>query len=181
MDTIKIDVAQIPQTTSDFQDLRHLLAGLIRDLTATAVLEIGTDVGDSSRIFSSVLQETGGHLWTVDIQPPKGDWLTNWPLKNISFIQGDSRQLKFNQKIDLLFLDGDHTYETVRHELFTLGRAVRAGGKIACHDTLHSEFGPGIMRAIHEFSQLAKLPWTHYPYQHGLAVVEVTYELPALG
>jgi aspartyl-tRNA(Asn)/glutamyl-tRNA(Gln) amidotransferase subunit C len=146
------------------------------------VLETGTDVGDSARIFSTALQSTQGELLTIDLKPPMNDWPKDWPVKNIKFLQGDSRQLRIQQEIDLLFLDAHGTdtnsYEQVKAELANLGVWVRVGGKIVLDDLFHDKFGPGIRQALEEFTQLHQLIWTIYPQSHGLVVIEVTHPLP---
>ena len=172
----------IPQTTQDFLPYKELLYQLIVVNKFTKVLETGTDVGDSTRIFSSALQATQGQLVTVDLKPPMNDWPKDWPIKNIQFLQGDSRQVKLTQEIDLLFLDahgsGTNSYDQIKAELAGLGVWVRVGGKIVLDDVFHSEFGTGIRKAFEEFAQLALIPWTIYPQSHGLAVLEVTHPLP---
>ena len=179
-ETLNIDVAQIPQTTTDFQDLRHLLATYVRTTCAKTIVEIGTDVGDSARIFSGILQETQGVLYTIDLQPPKGNWLTTWPIKNIFFLQGDFKSMVWGQVVDLVFIDGDHSYEGCLADLQKFGPWVRVGGYVLLHDTLHSEFGPGIMKAIWGWTTETRYPLVHYPYQHGFAAIEITHELPRM-
>ena len=174
---VKIDVAQVPQQTPDFQDLRHLLAEAVRSVVAKQVLEIGTDVGDTARIFSALLQETGGQLYTVDVTPPKNNWPATWPLKNLTFIQADARTLAWSQLVDLLFLDALPSYEGTLQLLQALGPYVRPGGKILVHNTLHQEHGAQVLRALHEWTVLTKLPWTHYPFQRGLGIIDLTYQL----
>ena len=172
----------IPQTTQDFAVFKELLYTLIVANKYTKVLETGTDVGDSARIFSSALQATQGQLVTVDLKPPMGNWHEGWPTKNIQFVQGDSRQLKIKQEIDLLFLDahenGTDAYAHVKTELTNLGVWVRAGGKIVLDDVFHGEFGEGIRKAQEEFCKMHLLAWTTYPHGHGLVVMEVTHGLP---
>jgi len=172
----------IPQTTQDFALVKELLYNLVVVNKYTKVLETGTDVGDSTRIFSTALQATQGQLVTVDHKPPVNDWPATWPIKNIQFVQGDSRQLKLNQEVDLLFLDahqdGTDAYQQVGTELKQLGVWVKAGGKIVADDWYHTTFGAGIQKAVEEFGQVHQLAWTVYPHGHGLVVVEVSHALP---
>ena len=169
------DLEKVPQMTGDFKILKHLLMALVLDRKAQVVLEVGTDVGDSTRIFSSCLQITGGKLYTIDKEPPKQNWLEGWPVKNVIFIQGDSITVPFGEPLDLLFLDGDHTAEHLRKELDYFARRVKVGGRIALHDTCHNEFGQEITGVIRQFTQEQQLVWTEYPFQHGLAVIDVSH------
>ena len=173
----------IPQTTSDFAPFKELLYALVVVNKFTKVLETGTDVGDSTRIFSTALQATQGQLVTIDINATVvNGWAKDWPIKNVQFVTGDSRQLKLTQEIDLLFLDahlpGTNGYDQIKAELTTLGGWVRAGGKIVIDDVFHSEFGEGIRKAYEEFCRANLLAWTVYPHSHGLVVIEVTHPLP---
>ena len=172
----------IPQTTTDFAQFKDLFYQLIVENKYTKVLETGTDVGDSARIFSTALQATQGQLVTCDLKPPIGNWPDQWPVKNIQFVVGDSRQLKLTQEIDLLFLDahgtGTNSYEQIMAELTQLGVWVRVGGKIVIDDLFHNEFGSGIRQALEEFGKLHQLAWTVYPHSHGLAILEMSHVLP---
>ena len=174
----QIDISTVPQTTQDFLDVRHLFTQLARQRQPKLVLETGTDVGDTTRLWSALLQETGGHLWTIDTKPPVGNWLATWPLKNVTFLQGDALHLQWAQKMDVLFLDDNHQYDHLAKELIKFGPWVRPGGLILCHGTLLPDYGEGIRKALHEWTSLLRLPWTHYPLQGGVGVIEVTYELP---
>ena len=190
----------IPQTTQDFALYKELLYQLIVTNKYQKVLETGTDVGDTTRIFSSALQATQGQLVTVDLKPPVNDWPKDWPIKNIQFVTGDSRQLKLQQEIDLLFLDahgaGTNAYEHVKAELTNLGVWVKPGvlnpvelqatqgqwkippGRIVLDDVFHSEFGEGIRKATMEFCRIHLLTWTMYSQHNGLGIVEVSRPLP---
>lgn len=55
-----------------------------------------------------------------------------------------------DESIDYLFLDGDHSYETVRDELHALYPKVKSGGIIAGHDW--NGF-PGVQRAVRGFAK----------------------------
>lgn len=167
----------IPQTTQDFEAFKFLLFELVTQGRYQRVVEVGTDVGDSTRIFSTALQATAGQLITIDAVAPKGNWHEQWAVKNVKFITSDVKLLQWKEPIDLLFLDGDHTYEAVQWELANLAIHVREGGKVLLHDIYHSEFGEPITKAIREWTKLHELCWTAYPHQHGLAIIEVSHPL----
>ena len=166
-------VDTIPQTTQDFAGIGRILYDTVIQLHATRVLETGTDVGDSARLLSLALVQTGGRLWTVDTVPPKGEWFTNWTHKNIEWVQADSKTLSLQGELDLLFLDSDHTQTHVTAELNQLGTKVRKGGRIALHDTLHGEYGQGILQATHVWATMMGYAWTEYPIGRGLAIIAV--------
>jgi hypothetical protein len=54
-------------------------------------------------------------------------------------------------QVDLLFIDGDHTYEGVKADYDLYGPLVRRGGVLAFHDILHHDNYPelGVDRFWH--------------------------------
>ena len=53
-------------------------------------------------------------------------------------------------KIDYVFLDGGHDYETVKNDLECCGEVVDNGGTILCDD-YNLSYAPGVKKAIDEF------------------------------
>jgi predicted O-methyltransferase YrrM len=73
-------------------------------------------------------------------------------IKNISnFIEGDSQKeaLVWNKPIDLLFIDGDHTYLGVLKDLASWIPYVKSGGTIIMHD--YNNPAHEVKRAVDEF------------------------------
>ena len=73
--------------------------------------------------------------------------------KNISLVKGNSNQLlkKFDMsKIDFVFLDGGHEYETVKNDLNNCIEVINNNGTIICDD-YDLSFAPGVKKAIDEF------------------------------
>lgn len=68
-----------------------------------------------------------------------------------NFIEGDSQQeaLAWQKPIDLLFIDGDHTYYGVMKDLLSWLPHVKKGGRVIMHD--YDVTSPGVMKAIHDF------------------------------
>ena len=176
MPTLEEEVSTIPQTTQDYTQHKLFLYTAVLHCQAKKAVEVGTDVGDSGRIIATALRKTGGVLMSIDIKDVDKGWAKDYP--NIQFGIGASRHFQIKQPIDFLYLDGDHTYETISVELKNLGTWVRKGGYIVLHDTMHTEFGPNITRAIREWCILTGLRWMEDPQQHGMALIEVTREFP---
>jgi predicted O-methyltransferase YrrM len=59
--------------------------------------------------------------------------------------------------IDLLFIDGDHSYEGAKHDIARYVPHVRTGGAVIIHDCLSE---PGVRRAIAEATTVLA-PFTH--------------------
>jgi hypothetical protein len=73
--------------------------------------------------------------------------------KNIHLIKGNSNYLlkKIDMsKIDYVFLDGGHTYETVKNDLHYSKQVLDKNGTILCDDYNLSQ-APGVKKAIDEF------------------------------
>lgn len=69
-----------------------------------------------------------------------------------NFIEGDSQQeaLSWMKPIDLLFIDGDHTYEGVMRDLLSWVPHVKSGGTVMMHD-YDMPTSPGIIQAVSNF------------------------------
>lgn len=90
-------------------------------------------------------------------------------LENISFIKGyfDEVAKNWNKPIDILHIDGFHTYQAVKHDYKTWSKFVKDDGIILFHDTW--VFGGGF--GVHKLFQEIKLPKTNFKSSHGLGVV----------
>ena len=57
------------------------------------------------------------------------------------------------RQVDMLFLDGDHQYESVKADFESHHARVRAGGIIAFHDAGSPQHMPGVWQAIEEIKE----------------------------
>tara|TARA_Y100000590_G_scaffold409284_1_gene501334 strand:+ start:625 stop:1266 length:642 start_codon:yes stop_codon:yes gene_type:complete len=72
---------------------------------------------------------------------------------NINIIKGDSNKVLKEislEKIDYVFLDGGHKYETVRSDLNNLIDVINKNGIILCDD-YNLTYAPGVKKAIDEY------------------------------
>ncbi len=72
---------------------------------------------------------------------------------NVHLIKGNSNDIlkKIDMsKIDYVFLDGGHAYQTVKNDLFYSFPVIKNGGTILCDD-YDLSYAPGIKKAIDEF------------------------------
>jgi hypothetical protein len=72
---------------------------------------------------------------------------------NIHLIQGNSNKIlkKIDMsKIDFVFLDGGHHYETVKNDLINCKEVLENNGTILCDD-YDLSYAPGVKKAIDEF------------------------------
>ena len=80
------------------------------------------------------------------------DLLINFK-KNIHLIKGNSNSVlkKIDMtKIDYVFLDGGHNYETVKNDLQSCSEVIENNGTILCDD-YNLSYAPGVKQAIDEF------------------------------
>jgi predicted O-methyltransferase YrrM len=129
-----------------------------RQIAKGNVMEIGTDVGNSTTAFLLGLEENdpeNGRMVSVDVRP--GCWTAIPPLgaKQWLFVCEDSFHSKtlsgqIPLPLDVLYVDGDHSYIGAHNDLFKFGPLVKSGGLILIHDIYHNQF-PGVMQAWKEF------------------------------
>ena len=90
--------------------------------------------------------------------------ISNWALtqQNIVLEKGDSSLMLFNypnEFFDMIYLDGDHSYEGVRKDLEQAILKVKKGGWIMGHDyemnmaKAKTRWSFGVSRAVNEFCQ----------------------------
>ena len=75
---------------------------------------------------------------------------------NVHLIKGNSNKVlkKINMmKIDYVFLDGGHDYETVKNDLKSCIEVINSNGTILCDD-YNLTYAPGVKQAIDEYVKL---------------------------
>jgi hypothetical protein len=75
--------------------------------------------------------------------------------KNVRLIKGNSNKVlkEINMsKIDYVFLDGGHDYQTVKNDLINCTEVINNNGTILCDD-YDLTYAPGVKKAIDEFVQ----------------------------
>ena len=129
------------------------LAKLIQAAAPQRSLEIGTNYGGTLFLLCT-LSPPGARVISVDL--PAGQFGGGYPRRKIPLyrmfprngqqlhlIRGDSHspetlacveRLLAGDKLDYLFIDGDHTYDGVKRDFEMYGPFVRGGGMIAFHD-----------------------------------------------
>lgn len=93
-----------------------------------------------------------------------------YKVNNLEIIKGyfDDQQYRFPPKtVDILHIDGLHTYEAVKHDYNTWKFSLRENGVVLFHDTRADKPGFGVDKFFDEID-LPKLNFSHY---YGLGVV----------
>jgi len=129
------------------------LVTIIKELRPENILEIGTARGGTLFLFSQ-LSSPNAHIISIDLPGGKfgGGYSKHrtslyktFVKKNqkIDLLRVDShadssikklKELIGNNKLDFLFIDGDHTYDGVKRDFELYSPFVRQGGIIALHD-----------------------------------------------
>ena len=74
--------------------------------------------------------------------------------KNVEIIKGDSKKILpiiDLAEVDYVFLDGGHSYETVKSDLNNCKIVIENNGTVLCDD-YNLSYAPGVKKAIDEFS-----------------------------
>lgn len=158
-DAYKIGMSQIKEEITQ-------TAKFVYNEQPTNILEIGTKLGGVFYVLCNLSKPNGIKI-SLDLQGgPYGGWIlgghaylgqvlknrNNYfkkQFKNVYMLNANShdknteqkiRTILGNKKLDILFIDGDHTYEGVKQDFYIYSRFVRNGGSIILHDINDSKF-----------------------------------------
>lgn len=164
------------------------------------IVEIGSFLGRSAVAFSLALKDKrGGRLYSIDpfnadSDPVSAPTLrrvaqeTEMPLidqfrenvnrygslKHVEVLQGYSQDISKNwtKPIDLLYIDGDHSYAAVRRDYLEWTPFIKPGGFLAMHDvSFDPNYGhPDPIKVAQEFV-LGKSGWTDLKMVRHLLIV----------
>jgi predicted O-methyltransferase YrrM len=141
------------------------------------IVETGRAHGGSCFVMACAAPDTP--IYSIDIAP-RNDALLQQLFqrtqvgKNVELIVGDSQNVKYPHigPIDLLFIDGDHSYQGCMNDLVNWYDHVVVGGHLVLHDSYLGS--SGVQKAVCEFLQqhselqviqspfISPLYW-HYP------------------
>lgn len=105
------------------------------------------------------------HLYSVDIEPrpEEMEYVRDCGLvdpERFTQICGDSKVvgLMWTDHLDLVFVDGDHSYDGCKGDIDVWGRVVAENGYLAIHD--YEAFVPEVTRAVNAwFADAVKQAW----------------------
>lgn len=158
-------------------DFKNFYNFIVENFDNATFVEIGTWKGKSLMYLAEKVKESGKNIKiigidtfegsestptmgdNVEMQSISSDYLYETYLKNIeplkdiiTTIRGDSRVVykQFaDQSIDVLFIDGDHSYEAVKKDIELWFPKVKIGGIISGHDYTEL-YGYGVVKAVKE-------------------------------
>lgn len=136
------------QVSSDIVDHMLTLYSWARGWPNAHILELGVRKGNSTCAFLAALEvDRRGCLWSIDIATPEvpQEWheSPHWQFLKAHDLSGRAADFA-PRELDVLFVDAEHDYGSVRAELDLYGPRVRKGGVILMHDTDEPHLsGPG--------------------------------------
>ena len=115
-------------------------------------LEVGVDRGKSLSIARMVAKE-GVEVHGVDLRPdPK--------VSGTFFHRKNSFKFKLGKKVDVIFIDGDHSYEGCKADIDNWYPQMAKNGVMLFHDCDASS--PGVVQAVEEFVANNKFKDVYY-------------------
>jgi len=140
--------------SSGLGDAAWLLYGLARLMKPEACVEIGSARGKSTCYIGLALKRNGrGKLYAIDPHT-RTNWNDQGPVDTLAIIRKNLRKARvadyveivrktsgeavagWSARIDMLFIDGDHTYEGVKADWERFSPFMNPFGVVVFHDTL---------------------------------------------
>jgi predicted O-methyltransferase YrrM len=146
---------------------------LIASRAKKGIVETGRLHGGST--FLLACANTAVPIHSIDIAPKNDDLIRQYFSENsvganVNLIVGDSQHGKYPDigDVDVLFIDGDHSYEGCTNDLENWYPALAAGGHILLHDCY---FGSPVQDAVIDFIgrhdvTIVQTPYIHATYWH---------------
>ena len=111
-------------------------------------VEVGVDKGKSLSI-ARMSAKRGVIIYGIDLKENPG-------VNGTIFMQDDSTKVFLGKKVDLLFIDGDHTYEGCSADIANWYPQMKKHGVMLFHD-YDEPTSPGVFKAVNEFAEAHKL------------------------
>lgn len=138
-------------------DMEILVPEVERLTPPQVYLEVGVDKGKSLSVARMVASE-GVQVWGIDLRDDP-------EVPDTIFMQGDSTDIAehFLNTIDVLFIDGDHTYEGCKADIDAWYPHMAKKGVMLFHDC--DATSPGVEKAVAEFAEEHELEVFYSPNQ----------------
>lgn len=152
---------------SDVQD--HMF--FLHQCSKGNVMEIGVRGGASTSALLAGVEEHGGHLWSVDVNPCRIFDHPQWTFTQADSIAAKNEILRIvPDHLDVLFVDGDHTKEGCLSDLQTYGPRASL---VLIHDVLCPDTFPGVRQAAEEYAASLGVPLVIRDGSYGLGIIDL--------
>lgn len=157
---------------------------IVKRKNAKVIVDLGVDYGYSTfsfgipkigKVYGIDSFEGDGHAGERNTYDYVMEMQKKLGFDHITFIKGyfDEIAKIWDKKIDVLHIDGFHTYEAVKNDYETWSKFLNDDGIILMHDTCVDSLGFGVKRFFGEID----LPKLNFSVSHGLGVVSKDVEL----
>ncbi|MCU1719138.1 glycosyltransferase [Pseudomonas sp. 5P_3.1_Bac2] len=180
---------------SAWAELIPLAFTLIEKLKPGIFVELGTHYGDSYLAFCQAIQKAGVNCRAYAVDTWEGDEHAGFYGEDVLNLvrsrhdvpySGFSRLLRetfdeaatyFSPKsVDLLHIDGLHTYEAVKHDFITWLPLLSDRAVVIFHDINVHERDFGVWKLFEEISQ--EYPTFRFDHSHGLGIAAIGKNIP---
>lgn len=197
-DDVYAQIRQLPEWLSGQSAwIEHIpfAFAIVHILRPRTLVELGTHAGDSYLAFCQAARELDFPTSCFAIDTWRGDFHAGFYAEEVFDRLREyhdprygrfSRLLRMsfdealprfeNGSIDLLHIDGFHTYEAVRHDFFSWLPKLGTRGVVLFHDTAERKEGFGVWRLWEELR--SEYPHFEFRHGHGLGVLGTGTELP---
>ena len=161
------DYADRVRAPGDMEHITRLHAVALR---YRRILELGVRSGMSTAAFLAAAQASGGHVCSIDIEPPRVP--ASWQDSGLwTFTLGDDMTVPLPPgPFGLLFIDTSHSFEHTAAELDRFAPLVEPGGRILLHDTACF---PGVRAALESWCPPRGLRWDEWGGEFGMGEIAV--------
>lgn len=145
----RTDRLTIPITIEFDGRRKEFLRYLIEKNNFNTMIEVGIDTGKSTFYLLDnipdlkiiAIDTDTKKFYNTDTKEKYGDRLI--PMEGFSYIVAD--QIK-DQSVDLVFIDADHSYESVKKDILKFTPKLKTNGLLTGHDIDY----PGVNKAVNE-------------------------------
>lgn len=185
----KLFLTNIDDIPTCWRGHRRFAEWLVLNTKPDVIVDLGVDWGFSTFCFA---MPRCGHVYGIDTF--EGDNFTGnnhgsheyvlmkrdklFMNNNVTFIKGlfDDVAKEWDKKIDILHIDGDHAYESVKHDYETWSPFLNENGIILFHDTCIEELN-GNQYGVKKFFDELEMPKVTFTHTFGLGIASYNKEL----
>lgn len=162
---------------------REFAEWIVKDLQAEEIVDLGVDYGYSTFCFAKAAHENGfGRVTGIDSFEGDGfagvrdtyelvsNWINDFGFLNINILKGYFNEVAaaWTAPIDILHIDGFHSYQAVHDDYHSWSCFVKESGVILFHDICvnHPDFG-----VIYFFRELEDGFKLYFIESYGLGII----------